>query len=281
MRPKTANLIAASPTLPETRQLQRATVRWGRAESRGPELRSRHSPKDERRLPTNRAGATTAVPSPGAHDDQPECDSTLDVLDRARRGDTLAARVLIERTLGPLRRWARGRLPFYARAGANTDDVVQDAVLRALGHLDTFEHRTVGGLQAYLRESVRNRIRDEVRRVSRRGVGEELPESLRDGSHSPLEQLILKESSERYVAALRTLRPEDRLAIIYRLEHRHPFDEIARKLGKSSPDAARMAVTRSVRKLAEALGVVAPVRRSAAAGAADRGGSGRASKGSG
>jgi len=193
--------------------------------------------------------------------DQPECDSSLDVLDRARRGDPSAARVLIERTLGPLRRWARGRLPHYARAGANTEDVVQDVVVRALGRLDSFEHRTVGGLQAYLRESVRNRIRDEVRRVSRRGVAEELPETLHDGSHSPLEELILKERSERYVAALRTLRPDDRLAIIYRLEHCHSFDQIAHKLGKSSPDAARMTVTRAVKKLGDALGMTAASRR--------------------
>jgi RNA polymerase sigma factor (sigma-70 family) len=187
--------------------------------------------------------------------------------------------VLFERTLGPLRRWARGRLPFYARAGANTEDVVQDAVVRALGHLDTFEHRTVGGLQAYLRQSVRNRIRDEVRRVSRRGVGEELPEALHDHGHSPLEQLILKERSERYLAALRTLKPNDRLAIIFRLEHRYSFEDIARKMGKSSPDAARMTVTRAVRRLADAIGI-ADVTPSGASVAADRGASGRARTGS-
>lgn len=213
------------------------------------------------------------------HNSTDESASTLDILERARQGDSTAARVLFERTLGPLRRWARGRLPFYARAGANTDDVVQDAVVRALGHLETFEHRTVGGLQAYLRQSVRNRIRDEVRRVSRRGVGEELPEVLHDHAHSPLEQLILKEKSERYLAALRTLKPNDRLAIIFRLEHRHSFDEIARRMGKSSPDAARMTVTRAVRRLAEAIGIEV-VTRSGASDAGGLGGSDRARTGS-
>lgn len=114
-------------------------------------------------------------------DSDAECDSTLDVLERARLGDGDAARVLIERTVGPLKRWARGRLPNYARAGANTEDVVQDAVVLALARVEHFEHRSVDGMQKYLRESVRNRIRDEVRRVSRRGVGEELPEALCDG----------------------------------------------------------------------------------------------------
>jgi RNA polymerase sigma factor (sigma-70 family) len=210
-----------------------------------------------------------------------ECDSTLDILERARKGDSSAARILIERTVGPLRRWARGRLPYYARAGANTEDVVQDAVLRALARVDHFEHRSVDGMQKYLRESVRNRIRDEVRRVMRRGVGEELPETLHDHGYSPLEELILKERSERYLAALRTLKPTDRMAIIFRLEHHHSFEEIAAKLGKATPDAARMAVTRAVKRLADAIGLTEPVRRSGASAAADRGGSGRARTGSG
>lgn len=222
---------------------------------------------------TNAAGpqAANMVDS----DSDAECDSTLDVLERARLGDGEAARVLIERTVGPLRRWARGRLPNYARAGANTEDVVQDAVLRALARVEHFEHRSVDGMQHYLRESVRNRIRDEVRRVSRRGVGEELPEALRDGAYSPLEELILKERSERYLEALRSLKPADRQAIILRLEHRHAFEDIARKLGKASPDAARMAVSRAIKRLAAAIGLDGPVTPSGASAADGRGGSDR------
>ena len=204
-----------------------------------------------------------------------EFDSTLDVLAKARTGDGEAARVLIERTVGPLRRWARGRLPYYARGGANTEDVVQDAVVKALARVDHFEHRTVDGMQAYLRESVRNRIRDEVRRVTRRGVAQELPEVLHDHSYSPLEELIRKERSDRYLAALRTLKPNERMAIIFRLEHHHSFEEIAEKLGKATPDAARMAVTRAVKRLADAIGLSAPTTRSSASAAADRDASGR------
>ena len=59
-------------------------------------------------------------------------DSTLHVLERARRGDRSAARILLERALPPLRRWSRGRLPVYARAGFDTEDVVQDAVVNTL-----------------------------------------------------------------------------------------------------------------------------------------------------
>ena len=189
-----------------------------------------------------------------------DCDSTLDVLERARQGDSDAARVLLERTVGPLRRWARGRLPHYARAGANTEDVVQDAVVRVLGRIEHFEHRSVDGMQAYLRESVRNRIHDEVRRVMRRGVAEEIPEGVQDDGYSPLELVILQERSERYLEALRTLKPGDRMAIIFRLEHHLSFDDIAQRLGKKSPDAARMTVSRAVKKLADAIGVATQVK---------------------
>jgi len=221
--------------------------------------------------------ASTAAPADQLEPDAdiPDCDSTLDVLAKARTGDGEAARVLIERTVGPLRTWARGKLPYYARGGANTEDVVQDAVVKALARVEHFEHRSVDGMQAYLRESVRNRIRDEVRRVTRRGVTQELPEVVHDHGYSPLEELIRKERSDRYLAALRTLKPQERMAIIFRLEHHHTFEEIAQKLGKSTPDAARMAVTRAVKRLAEALGTTVPTP-SGASVAADRGASGRA-----
>jgi RNA polymerase sigma-70 factor, ECF subfamily len=200
-------------------------------------------------------------------------ESTITVLERARRGDQHATLILLERTIAPLRRWARGRLPGFARGGANTEDIVQDVVVRALARIKQFEHRTVDALQLYLRESVRNRIRDEIRRVVRRGVPEELPDDLAEDTHSPMEQMILREGSERYLFALRKLKPADRMAIIYRLEHRYRFDEIARRMGKASPDAARVAVSRALKRLATELELPpqAPVRRSAASVAADRG----------
>lgn len=206
-------------------------------------------------------------------------ESTITILERARGGDTRATVVLLERTVAPLRRWARGLLPGYARANADTEDVVQDVVLRALAGIKRFEHRTVDALQHYLRESVRNRIRDEIRKVSRRGIAEELPADLAQPGETPLEQLILHEGSERYLEALRQLKPGDRIAIIYRLEHGFGYDEIARRLDKPSPDAARMSVARAMKRLAAELKLEPPdVRRSGASGATGRGGKDPANK---
>jgi RNA polymerase sigma factor (sigma-70 family) len=183
-------------------------------------------------------------------------DSTIVVFEQAREGSLAARRELLTRTMDPLRRWARGLLPRYARAEANTDDIVQDVVLRALKALPRFEYNTAGAVLAYLRTSVRNRIADEIRKVARRGVPQELVEVV-DDRVSPLEELILRERSERYIAALRAMRPNDRLLLILRLEQRLSFDEIARRLRKSTATSARIAFGRALKKLGQHLEIQA------------------------
>ena len=105
-------------------------------------------------------------------------DSTIEILDRAQRGDTAAIQTLIGRAMPSVRRWARGRLPRYVRQEANTEDVLQDAVLRTLQALKRVRHRTVGGMQAYSRTGVINRIRDLIRGTNRRGVPLELEDNV-------------------------------------------------------------------------------------------------------
>src|SRR5688572_12900393 len=98
----------------------------------------------------------------GAEQDHPT--GTLELLELYRDGNSGARDRLIEKCLPPLRRWARGRLPQWARSAADTQDLVQDAVMRSLPHLHAFEVRRPGALQSYLREAVQNRIYDEVRK---------------------------------------------------------------------------------------------------------------------
>jgi RNA polymerase sigma-70 factor (ECF subfamily) len=179
--------------------------------------------------------------------------STIDLLERFKQGDQEAITLLVERSLPPLKRWARGRLPQWARSLAETQDLVQNAVLRALPHLKNFEARHPGALQAYLRQAVDNHIRDEIRKVKARPQATQLPVDQPDEGPSPLERAIGQESLERYEAALKTLRSQDREAIIARLEMQQSYEEIAIALGKSSADAARMAVVRAIRNLQKAI----------------------------
>lgn len=178
-------------------------------------------------------------------------ETTIALLDRAKQGDQNALDELVERSLPPLRRWARGRLPQWARSLAETQDLVQDAVLRTLPRLSTFEARHPGALQAFLRQAVANHIVDEVRKVNRRPRADELPENEPDPAPSPLEQAIGREGFERYETALKQLRDADREAIIARIELQQSYEEVAIALGKPSADAARVAVTRAIARLVE------------------------------
>ncbi|MEP6691052.1 MAG: sigma-70 family RNA polymerase sigma factor [Gemmatimonadaceae bacterium] len=196
--------------------------------------------------------ATPPGPASGAPSDDGSCDSTIEILTRAQGGDRSAALVLIERAAPAVRRWARGRLPESARNDADTEDVVQDAVLRTLKGLQKFQHRTVGGLQAYLRTSVINRIRDLIRDTGRRGIAEEFRDHVEDSMPSPLEVAIMHENLDRFLDALQRLTPSDRQVIVWRVELGYSVDEIATRLRKSKA-AAGMTVTRAVARLGKEL----------------------------
>ena len=182
---------------------------------------------------------------------QPGLESTFDLVERVKNGDSDALNRLFARFLPSLRRWASGRLPRWTRDLMDTDDLVQETVLRSVKRIESFESRHEGALQAYLRQAVVNRIRDEVRRTKRAPVAAVLDENQSDGSVSPLEAAIGREAVERYEAALARLRPEEREAIVARIEMDGSYRDVAQALGKPSADAARMAVSRALLRLAE------------------------------
>jgi RNA polymerase sigma-70 factor (ECF subfamily) len=104
-----------------------------------------------------------------------------------------------------------------------------------------------------LRQAILNRIRDELRRAKRRPVRAELDPDTRADGRSPLEAAIGHEAIERYERALATLRPEEREAIVARIELGYTHEEIAGLLAKPTANAARMAVERAIMRLAEAM----------------------------
>jgi RNA polymerase sigma-70 factor, ECF subfamily len=183
--------------------------------------------------------------------------STADLLKRARQGDDDALNDLFRRHLSPLRRWARGRLPKWTRDLRDTEDLVQETLTQTLRRIDAFEPRHEGALQAYLRQALINRVRDEVRRVNRYPA----PEGLDDADHpvdaaaSPLEEVIGAQAMENYESALQRLRSEERELIIARVEMQQSYQQIAVAHNRSSADAARMAVTRALLRLAEEMDI--------------------------
>ena len=178
-------------------------------------------------------------------------ETTIELLALARQGDPAAIERLFARHLKPLRRFARGRLPGWARDLTDTDDLVQDALLQTFKRLENFESRHPGALQAYLRQAVMNRLRDELRRQARApskvDTADVGPEALR----SRVEEAVGVETIAAYEQALTRLKPEEREAVIGRVELGLSYDELALALEKPTADAARKAAQRALVRLAE------------------------------
>jgi RNA polymerase sigma factor (sigma-70 family) len=179
--------------------------------------------------------------------------TSVELLKRAQLGQDEALEQLFERYLPPFRRWARYRLPGWAKGVMDTDDLVQETLLRTIQNLKTFEPRGQGALQAYLHTAMLNRVRDEIRRIQRTARPVTIDTNEPDQRPSPLRVTIGHETYERYLQALNRLSEDDRHAIVARVELGQSWEEVAEALGKPSRDAARMTVTRALRRLAESM----------------------------
>ena len=123
-------------------------------------------------------------------------DSTEDLVIKAKVGDRSAENEIVRRNLPRLRRFAHGRLPSRLRNGFDTEDIVQDSLLKALQRIASFDTSRPGGLQAYLRVAIQNRVRDAYRRGEFPiGSSEELAE-VTDKAPSPFDRAREKEVAE-------------------------------------------------------------------------------------
>ena len=180
-------------------------------------------------------------------------ESTATLLSLLRQGDDSARDRLVARYLPMLRRWAHGRLPARARDLNDTHDLVQIPLLSALKNVEQFESRHEGALLAYLRTTLLNAIRGEIRRVGRAGVVESLPEdSGMVGAETPLPRLDSDQWLD-YENALAKLPEIKREAVLLRLEFGMSYAEIASALDRPSEAAASMMVSRALVDLARHL----------------------------
>lgn len=194
------------------------------------------------------AGNPPLVPDRGLHDD-PE--TTIELVNRARAGERAALDTLFARYEVRLRRWAHGRLPVSARGANDTQDLVQETLARVFQRLDDFEPRHPGAFRDYVWTTLWNRIRDIARTQARRGPSSPVDSDIVALAPSPLEVTIGRETLARYEAALERLKPEEREAVIARVELGLSHADIAAALGKPSAAAAHMTVSRALVRLAE------------------------------
>jgi RNA polymerase sigma-70 factor, ECF subfamily len=180
-----------------------------------------------------------------------KADSTTELLARARVGDADAVGALAKRYMPFVRRWAHGRLPRRAGGIADTDDLVQCTIVRALGRIQHFEVRREGAFAAYLRQILLNQIRDEIRRSHHHPPVVDMGDDIADPQPTPLEAAVGRDALERYEAAFARLSETHQAAVNLRLELGLSHAEVGHVLGGRSANAARLLVARAVTRLAE------------------------------
>ena len=164
---------------------------------------------------------------------------------------------LLALLLPGLVRWARGRLPARARRRLDSGDLVQEALAGALQHLPALDRSAPEKVLAYVRESIRNRIRDEIRRSGKVEVAAGGEPQAADRSPSPLELAITSEDELRFRAGLERLDPVDRALVVGRVDLGLSYEKLAELSGKPTADAARVATRRAVLRLAREVGRLA------------------------
>lgn len=178
-------------------------------------------------------------------------ESTQSLLTRIHEGDESARDELLERYLPVFRRWAHGRLPGHARDIAETDDLVQLSLIRALRSISGFENRREGAFLAYLRTTLMNLVRDEIGRSKKRPRREELVDHVPTRAASPLQHVIDRETFEAYETALGSLPEETREAVFMRFELGMSYPEIARAVEAPSANAIRMTISRARKQIVD------------------------------
>jgi RNA polymerase sigma factor (sigma-70 family) len=149
---------------------------------------------------------------------------------------------LFEQEFRSLKRRVKDRVPQSLEL--DEDDLVQQTITDAFRRIQGLEPPPARAMGAYLRQVVMNRIRDEVRRQSRARLTGEPDEERNEFPIGP-------EMKERYEAALEQLSERDRELIQARLEQGLSYEQVALLVGLPSVEAARIAVMRAIKRLAE------------------------------
>lgn len=177
---------------------------------------------------------------------------TRTLLERARAGDQRAFAQLFQRYHMALMRWAHGRLCASARGQNETRDLVHICLSKAFHSLDGFVYRHQGSFLGYLHEILKNEVASANRRWMTKKPSAELDGDYPDSALRPDEEYEAKERKERYERALASLTPREQELIVMR-EMGLTHAEIAAELDLPTANAARMAVTRAIERLAAAI----------------------------
>lgn len=180
---------------------------------------------------------------------------TTRLLGDARDGSARALNLLFERCADRLLALIRLRMGRALRARMESRDILQATLLKAFQSVERFEGSDARSLMAWLATIAGNEIRDQAEYHGRlrRDAGRDAPgpEGLDDlvaRVRSQISRVILDEELERVERALEELDEPHREVILLRNFEELSFDEVGRRLGKSS-DACRMLLARAMTAL--------------------------------
>ena len=133
---------------------------------------------------------------------------------------------------------------------------MQDVLHHTYKRLDWFESKHSSALRAYLRRALENRVRDELRRATRRldrGLVPQEPFRPVEDATPQYRHLHNEEMWKRYRDGLKVLKARDQRLIVGRAELGYSYAQLAAIEGLPSADAARKALKRAVIRLSEAM----------------------------
>ena len=187
----------------------------------------------------------------------------------AKDGDEFALNQLCSVYGERVRRIIRLRLDHKLRPKLDSVDVVQDALIQALGGLKDFNYRNEGDFLRWLCRIAENKLRDifDKFHADKRDVHKEIPfkkegRSTESGSvgaagpmHTTTPSVIAcrKEALDKLEQALDKLKPEYKQIVVLKRIEGLSHAEIAEKLGKNT-GAVRMLLARAMAALNLAYG---------------------------
>jgi RNA polymerase sigma-70 factor (ECF subfamily) len=177
-------------------------------------------------------------------------------IDRARRGDRDAFRLLVDRHARPVFRLA------FRMTGTENDaeDMVQETFLKAWKQLAKFDNRAAFGtwLHKICANCSLDHIRARKRKQDTRAEGDPLAQ-VATGAPSPERLALSSEITGILTSALDELSDMERAAFVLRHYEGQSIEEISAALGVQ-PGAAKHSVFRAVQKLRQALEPVMSAR---------------------
>lgn len=196
-------------------------------------------------------------------------DSRIESLLRAARaGDASQLGHLFEACRSYLTILARGHVEAWMQPKVDASDIIQETLLEAHRDFARFQGTTAAEWLCWLRGILTNNAADVVRRyrgTEKRQARREIPmrrssdassfggvSEPADSSETPSVRLMREERELAVADAMVQLPPDHQQVLILRNLQRLPFNDVARRMGRSRP-AVQMLWMRAVRKLQEIL----------------------------